>query len=162
MDFVTLGPSPDATDTDGNRAASKLCNLCDWMLSNWHKYEEDNNFHFPHHVYFDELEKAAMEGCALRYQFAQSELYYGYKADPKDGYIIWNLGVSVQANEEPGGEGATGALCFRLALDVLPRSKPSLAADDEFVNQIVYCEVSMFPARYPSKSNNSNIDASLD
>ncbi|KAH7073372.1 heterokaryon incompatibility protein-domain-containing protein [Paraphoma chrysanthemicola] len=64
--------SDESTDTHVDRATSKLCGFCRWMLSNWQEHQASGGYDVAHHDSPDELRRSASElGCALCYQFCK-------------------------------------------------------------------------------------------
>jgi hypothetical protein len=138
----------DSMETNVNRITSKLCALCDRMLSNWVEYEMNADHKFPHHENPSDLQTSASElGCALCHQFCRG---HTDRIDiPKTG--IYGQ-ISIRAVSRDQIQGPPMEKEFNLSLAF---KHQRMDMDSKFYLDYMYPTVKMLPAKHESKLRHS-------
>ncbi|KAF2787707.1 HET-domain-containing protein [Melanomma pulvis-pyrius CBS 109.77] len=146
-DFKFIGDLGDGTISD-------LCHHCQWMVNNWSKYLDDPEFKFPHHEDILHLEKAALGGCALCYQFWRSGSKYVQEArdvmDKLGSGSYEAPGIIVEDGyRHPKSTPENRNLRLKLSFLHLPTSSDEVVDEfsDEWQRELISFEVEMIPTK---------------
>jgi hypothetical protein len=64
----------DMKGDQNNISISPLCHYCRYMIDNWSKWIDDEDFRYPHYENHFQLIDSAKNGCSLCYQFCRNYL----------------------------------------------------------------------------------------
>jgi hypothetical protein len=143
----------------GDGMTSALCYYCQWMVDNWSRVVEDKHFTFPHYEDTFQLEKSAIDGCALCYQFWRSASFDVQRAREemddlgRSGYeapgVVVRRGFYRFPKDSPENHSLSLDLTFLRRPDYdsddISDDASNVVSDDNGVNEIISFSVALIP-----------------